>query len=504
VGLVFSLHEDLLMAASFAMGLLMLLTFPVAGGNDLLDCIAVETYWQAKRVSITPEAMISELRVEAAADVSAFIKQLGSDEFKVREEASRRIRSLGAGVIPQLEKAAAADDQEVADRARALVKQMGGDKNAARDRRLMAIRTLGEMKHKEAFGPLKKLLDSREPFVAEYARRSLAQIEGQPPPKHTIAAKQLDDDLSLLPAGCGLVAQMSVRERIPFRLDTLLDKLPAIGWARGGGGPKKEDITKKINDGVLMLIDKVGNVRVDAATIGVADDIGPDRGFFVLVVRGQYSRDAVKQALKEAGKVAGGGVTVGVRGGIDYIAFDTQVGIFLPSDERMVFVAGAPRGTAMTLDDMAAALKAGQGKFAANEKLAALVKTVDRSKPIWAAAVIGDRYKDLIPPIKDLDSATLAIEQDGTALSGKLVLRGRGADKVETFDGMLKGGIASAMREVEQVAATMPMLKAFADMLRTIKTERAGPVLTVSARVKDSGDLLIAPFTMFPFWALRD
>ena len=44
----------------------------------------------------------------------------------------------------------------------------------------VALRTLGELKDNSALPALQKNLDSKEAFVAEYAQRAIAQIEGKP------------------------------------------------------------------------------------------------------------------------------------------------------------------------------------------------------------------------------------------------------------------------------------------------------------------------------------
>lgn len=62
-----------------------------------------------------------------ADDVPALIKQLGSDDPKVRDAATRQLRRLGQVAVPALNEARGSDDPEVAGRAEMLVRQIQAD-----------------------------------------------------------------------------------------------------------------------------------------------------------------------------------------------------------------------------------------------------------------------------------------------------------------------------------------------------------------------------------------
>ena len=71
----------------------------------------------------------------------------------------------------------------------------------------MAIRTLGEAKAADAIPTLQALLTSKEPFVAEYAARTPAEIQKRPLP--AIPRQPISDDLKILPPDTGIVGHFS-------------------------------------------------------------------------------------------------------------------------------------------------------------------------------------------------------------------------------------------------------------------------------------------------------
>ncbi len=216
------------MMTSFGM-LALLLSLVTGGSNELLDYLPSDVYWANKKVEATPEAMIAQLRTGAAASIAKDVQTLGNADFAAREEASKRILALGPAVIPQLQKASTDADPEIATRANALVEKLTAAGQASAAQRLMAIRTLGEMKAKEALDVLRPLIDSKEPFVADYARRAIARIEGKEFASPGPAGKEMASDLALLPAGCGVVAQMrGLGTGEIFDLAKALDSVPGF------------------------------------------------------------------------------------------------------------------------------------------------------------------------------------------------------------------------------------------------------------------------------------
>ena len=134
-------------------GLAALLMMLLSGGsNDLLDAIQSDSYWNSKHVTVSVEQLIADASGSVRADVAS--------------------------------------------------------PHAAEVRRLIAIRTLGEMKTVEAVVALNALMESKEPFVADYAQAAIAAIEGKQAMRAGIAQDRMTD-VWLLPAQCELVAQIA-------------------------------------------------------------------------------------------------------------------------------------------------------------------------------------------------------------------------------------------------------------------------------------------------------
>src|SRR5205085_9006267 len=189
--------------------LVTLVTFLLGGGasRDLLDYVPVEAYWEAKKVVVTPDVLLAELQPPpAAGDLGDLVGQLDAADAATRDAAAAKIRALGAAAVPTLQKEADSDDIGVARRARSLISEINAATKPARVRRLMAIRTPGERKERRALDLLKPLTDAQEPFVASYARRAVAQIEGKSGGARDAAnplappAGLVRNDLWLLPA----------------------------------------------------------------------------------------------------------------------------------------------------------------------------------------------------------------------------------------------------------------------------------------------------------------
>ncbi|MCK4625703.1 MAG: HEAT repeat domain-containing protein, partial [Phycisphaerae bacterium] len=176
-------------------GWMMMLVLLGGGGNDLLDFVSPETYWKAKGVEVTVENLLAELKPAGIADASALIKQLGASEYKAREEASRRLTAMGPAVLPELRKAAKSSDPEISARAEKIIHGFSGKTSERVVRRLMAIRTLGEQKDRRAIPTLRKLLNSKALFEAEYARAAIAAIEGKPFKRPSVPARAMQSDL---------------------------------------------------------------------------------------------------------------------------------------------------------------------------------------------------------------------------------------------------------------------------------------------------------------------
>ncbi len=284
---------------SWAM-MLVLLLFN-GGGRDLLDCLSVADYWQAKTVAVNVDNMILELgtvKDVPVGDITGLITDLGSDDYGTREAATKKIRTLGPGVVPQLkERGLTSNEPEAVDRSRKIINSFVRGGKAKEVRRLMAIRALGELKKAQAIPALTALLDSTDSFVAEYAQAAIASIQGKPFVRPTATAQQLKSDLYMLPAGLGAVGQRTLDGSQVGLIDLMVDQagpgMGVPGWPgpnlqAGGGLAFKPRMQAMLSGHVIKLVEKIGNVRLDAVTMGVSKDIGDKAGFVVVIARGTY------------------------------------------------------------------------------------------------------------------------------------------------------------------------------------------------------------------------
>src|SRR4051812_15876949 len=90
---------------------------------------ADEQLLKAKGVGADGPSLLDFFRKRTLSDadraaVGRFIKQLGSDNFDEREEATTRLPNYGTSVLPALEAAAKDDDAERARRAREIVERI--------------------------------------------------------------------------------------------------------------------------------------------------------------------------------------------------------------------------------------------------------------------------------------------------------------------------------------------------------------------------------------------
>lgn len=471
--------------SSTAISFLLLMSLPLLGGNDLLDMVESSDYWKARHVEMTVDAMLAQLDRKPIGDLSDLIKQLGADEFRVREAATKAIRAAGPEAIEQLQKAAAGADPEVAERAATLIKQIGNGAVATAERRLMAIRTLGELKNPVATPHLTKLLDSKEPFVVEYASAAIAAIEGRKfeRPRPTLA--QRDEDLNLLPHDSQFVVQAGVQERISIAWEEILKRLERTPPAAGGGATRKDFETA-----FRTLLERGGNVRIDLATVGIAGNMFTEDGFAVVVLRGQYHADGFKREAIQLGLIHAR------VDGFDVIEHPSNrsAAVILASNARMVIV-GSPRGE-LSIAKVTAALKKGKGSFADNSEFAKLIQTVDRSKPVWAASIPGEANRG-VTGIEHLESMTLEVSHEKQADKQTL----SAVCKVRARDfGAMKAAIESVMRlrdYLTQVSpgliADEPQSKSLFDFAASIKLSDDGKEFTFTGQVAEPAELLMMP-----------
>ena len=122
----------------------------VGGGssNELLDMVPTDMYWRMQKVEVSTAAMLGHLKAPEAGDVGGLLEELGSDQYKVRMGAQKKLLAMGPGIIDRIRPALKSPDAEVAMRVKEIIAALSARQGQGSIRRLMAIRTLGEMKSK--------------------------------------------------------------------------------------------------------------------------------------------------------------------------------------------------------------------------------------------------------------------------------------------------------------------------------------------------------------------
>lgn len=475
---------------------LFMVVFSGVGGNDLLDYLPTQAYWQSKGVEVTASGLIGELVIpgpQTSPDITQLIRQLGAADFNAREQAEQRLTGIGKRAIPELEAAAKSPDLEVATRAAKILRVLTGDDRVAAVRTLMAIRTLGEMKSREALPVLRKLLTSEQPFVADYAAEAIAAIEQKPYSRPRPSAADLDRDVWSLPKGCSLAAQIVLAGQKRISLDKLIEQQKDLPPGFGGD---KDEVTKRWTEAVLSLAEKTGNIRVEAVTVGVAGEIDSDKGYGIVVGRGRYDAAAARALLKEAGEEE---ETLTVDG-VEVLQPDDSICLILLGDDRLVLIAGSVE-VGSVLDqipgkELVAALKTGKGGLRDNEAMVKLIEGVDRSKGMWAAVHVTDSYRDFVPFLTPVDTITLVAGETEGGLAGGLTAEGRDPEALKgaatDFQGALKGAQEEINRELQQ--NPMPSLKTLSDFLAGVKVEAQGTRITVTGQYKGANGFMFLPW----------
>ncbi len=468
------------MNAGMPMSFLMVLLFG-SGPNELLDLLPTREYWQAQQVTVSAEAMLAELKEPTARppDIAALVKDLGATRYAVREAAQKKILAAGPGVVPQLEPLLKSSDPEIAARAQDIIRRLSGQVQSRAIRRLMAIRTLGELKHRPAAAVLKRLTASKELFVAEYARRALAAIEGRSLAPPTVAPERLAEDVALLPKECSLVWQYTFAPG-----GGVLDWRKALtGLGPMVGNIDANQVIQQLLPKMVELADKLGNVRVEAFTMGVSGNVSGREGFVVMVARGQYDAKKAAAALKEL-MASQRGETTKI-GGLDVYLPDNEFAVILASNERVVGVAG-PRHEQMPLEAVAKAIASGKGTLAENRELAAMIRAVDKTGPIWGVAKMTEVYRKSHPMLAPVTAAALSTKMTDKGLSLVLTARGEDPNELATAAERFNTEVREVAEQMAKATQAMPPMRPMVDFVRSLQAKPSGQAVRVTGRFAGS------------------
>ena len=467
------------------LSLVTLLTFLLGGGgsSDLLDYVPVEAYWEAKHVVVTPDGLLSELKPPPAGqDPGDLIAQLGAADAAVRDAAADKLRAMGTAALAALQKEAGSDDIEIARRAKSLVSEINAAVKPAKVRRLMAIRTLGERKERRAIELLRPLTNSAEPFVAHYARRAIAQIDGTPPPPFA-RDPGLRKDVWLLPGNCAAVGQLAPLPGMAERFDLAIQPMHIRA-------EQKKERLKTLTEYALDAADQIGNVRIDGVTVGLSDDFGLTTGYVVAIVRGQFDRAAVAERIRQEGSPSGN------VDGVDVFRMEDGAMLFFPSDNLAVYLLGADPQKLPTREMIAAAV-AGKGGLERAEGMVKLIQSAPTDEPLWAVAKVTETYRQY-PIATGFDRATVVGKQEGNVLRLEGAAEGTDPKAVDLSVHELQRYLKESLDGLRNMAPVMPPLQRVMRLLESIKSTTDGAKVTAGATFQGPVTRLVV-FLNFPY-----
>ncbi len=468
------------MAAMMWSRMILMILLVNGGSRDLLDCLSVQDYWQAKSVPVNVENMTMEIAItkdQKVQDISALIKDLGSDEYETRETATKKIRAMGSGVVPQLkEKGLTSTEPEVIDRARKIIENFTTGIKAKEIRKLMALRALGELKNPQAIPALQALLaSSKDPFVIDYTQAAIAAIAGKTYHRTVATPIQMGADLNTLPPGLGVVAQ----QRFEGSATGLIDTIMAQNMGAAFPPEAKQQALDQGNKQVIEVAEKLGNIRVDSITVGVSKDIGNNAGFVAILARGNFDPAALAEII-------GTNLKAETIAGIPAYTRENAA-LFVPSGQRIALYVG-PAHANLPLQEIAAALGHTPNKFAQDPDLVKLVASVDTTKPLWLAMKVPDTIRQ-VPTFQPFDSIVGVVDRKGDRQQFTLTATGADAIAVKAGVDGLNTNIAAAIQQMQKMQGMMPEMastfKGMLSFLTALKCQANGTTATLTGTLED-------------------
>jgi hypothetical protein len=225
----------------------------------------------------------------------------------------------------------------------------------------------------------------------------------------------------------------------------------------------------------------VGNFRLDAVTFALGDSFfDAEHAFAIFVFRGRYERERMKGLLESFGmnaaKVAGQ----------DVLFADDEFLVLLESDERLVMFAGMSGEAVLRyLREWVAPAKPAAGRLPDNLEMVAVLESIDRTQPLWLAAVMSETYRQLGPLLKPFDTITLTAARKGEDLHVTVVAKGKEGAALDRAEKMIDEGVKMGVQVVEAQAEKISFLRPVVAMMKSIDRRRDGGTVTVTAKFED-------------------
>src|ERR1051325_912409 len=247
----------------------------------------------------------------------------------------------------------------------------------------------------------------------------------------------------------------------------------------------KSEVTKM----VLMLAEQVGDVRLDCVTAALSSDLGDKTGFTILIANAQYDALAARAALRKL-QIQSKNV-----GGVEVFSPDEHIALLLPSNDRVILLAG-PSGDQLPIETTLAALKTGKGELSTVQDMTRLIESIDTRQPLWAVMKVTDSYRraSVLAPF---DSITLVGQSNAGALDLHIEALGDNANAVKDAVGDVQRGVQQTLGQIKPMLGLMPFLAPLGAALETVKCSSEGLKATLTASLKADTTLLMGPLLLF-------
>ncbi len=367
-------------------------------------------------------------------------------------------------------------EQNVGAISEALQSAPDGTPRRAAAHRQMLLRALGELGDKAALPTVEKFLADADPLTADYARAAAAELKGDAYVRPGVDREALRTDLASLPSKLAVLGQMGGGGGLAQGIDPkeAINEFTALMMGAVGPGfedqPSPEEMADQMVEQIVPVLAEVGNVRVHALTLGVAENVGNDTGFVVFYLRGQYDRESMVAMVNK-----GGEMTEKEVGGITFFGAPFESFYFaFPSDELAIIV-GGPSSEEMPLEEIAGKIRGGGGDFALSKDLAKLLGRTDMDSPAWALAKVTETFREA-PFLAPFDTLALRTQRGGTDGKAKIEIEAKGSKPEEAAAAieMIQQGLAEGKKELADAAEEFPPAAQMKALLDTITVEGDG------------------------------
>lgn len=379
------------------------------------------------------------------------------------------------------------------------------DNTADATQRLMAIRTLGELGDDAALGKLEPLVDSNEPFVGIYARRSIAWIKGADPERLTpVSAEDLAKDVALLPPDSTMAAQLSMKPGMgPIDWNALLPDFPQ------GAGPNKQEMIAEVSRELYQLIEMIGNVRLDSITFGTNFNQDDDDGTIYLIARGEYDRFRVIDLLQQEDDEFKG-----------YSVGDTEVLVLqeewqsvafvMPTDQMLVFLFNADGQRQLPIDEVVDLVENGDAQLALDAEMLGQYEKIDtQSARAWFITSVppvlmqDNEFEEIFGPLEAARIVATDAEDGKDLIEIQWVGEGKDeaevAAAVEVLNGYLDEGRAGIREEIAREPEMRAMFEPFVEMMDSMRLTADGKNMTGGMLVPANMGIMMPMIMMYGF-----